>query len=210
MSQTKFRAALAVGLLLLAKGAAAGPTTITCCEDAGGRRICADVLPPACYGREYREISSQGTVTRVVPAPMTAEERARVEQEEKARKLAEDKAREARRRDLALLQTYANLSDLESQRERAVADIERDLAVAQRREAEVLKRRAKLEREAEFYLQKALPSELANSLFENDGELNAQRTIIASKQRDLEMVKARYDTDRRRYTELLADKSGRR
>jgi hypothetical protein len=211
VSQTKLRGGLALGLLLLAQGVAAAPTTtITCCEDAGGRRICADVLPPACYGREYREINAQGRVTRVVPAPLTAEERARAEQEDKARKVAEEKAREERRRDAALLQTYASLEDLEAQRQRAVADIERDLDGARRREGAVLQNRVKLDREAEFYVKKPKPPALADAFQENDGELAAQRSVIDSKQRDLEAVKSRYEADRRRYAELLAQKSSRR
>jgi hypothetical protein len=210
VSPTKLAWLLLGGLLLASGAMAAGTSIITCCEDANGRRICADVLPPACYGREYREISPQGTVTRVVPAPMTAEERARAEQENKAREAAEDKAREERRRDAALLQTYSSLEDLETQRQRAVADIEQDLEEARRREAEVLKRRAKLEQEAEFYLKKPRPPELANALRDNDSELAAQRSVIDSKQRDLDAVKARYDNDRRRYTEIQAQRAGGR
>lgn len=200
-----------VGLVLLAQGAmAAATTTITCCEDGNGRRVCADVLPPACYGREYREISPQGNVTRVVPAPMSAEERARAEQEEKARKVFEEKAKEERRRDAALLQTYSSLDDLESQRARALADLEKDLELARKREAEIKKDREKLDQEAEFYVKKPKPPELAKSLRENDSEQAAQRSVIDSKQRDIEAVKTRYDGDRRRYTELMAQKQGRR
>lgn len=202
---------LAFGLALLAQGAtAAGTTTITCCEDGNGRRICADVLPPACYGREYREISRQGNVTRVVPAPMSAEERARVEQEEKARKAFEERAKEERRRDAALLQTYSSLDDLEAQRTRALTDLERDVELARQREAEIKQRREKLDQEAEFYAKKPKPPELAKALRENDSEQAAQRSVIDSKQRDIESVKARYDGDRRRYTELMAQKPGRR
>jgi hypothetical protein len=208
--QTKLRGGLALGLLLLAQGAGAGPGSITCCEDAAGRRICADVLPAACYGREYREISPQGRVSRVVPAPLTAEERLRAEQEEKGRKAAEEKAREERRKDAALLQTYSSLDDLEAQRQRALVDIQRDLEEARRREAEVQKRRAKLDQEAEFYAKKPKPRELVESLRDNDSELAAQRSVIESKQRDVEAVKSRYDADRRRYSELLAQKANRR
>lgn len=208
VSQTKIRSLLAVALLLLVQEAtAAGTTTITCCEDGAGRRICADVLPPACYGRAYREISSQGVVTKVVPAPMSAEERARAELEEKARKAAEERAKEERRRDVALLQTYSSLDDLEAKRQRALADIDSDLQLARQREAEVLQRRAKLDQEAQFYAKKPKPPELASAFRENDSELAAQRTVIDSKQRDLEAVKARYDGDRRRYAELLAQKA---
>lgn len=210
MLQTKTCAVLALGLALLAPGAMAAPTSITCCDDASGRRICADILPPACYGRGYREISPQGTVLRVVPAPMSAEERARAEQEDKARKVAEEKAREERRRDAALLQTYSSLDDLEAQRRRAQADIQEDIDKARQREAEVLERRVKLDQEAAFYTRKPKPVELANALRENDGDLAAQRIVIESKQRDLAAVKARYDKDRLRFSELLAQKVGRR
>jgi hypothetical protein len=212
VSQTKFHLGAALCLLLLGGGAVAGSTSITCCEDENGRRICADVLPPACYGKAYREIGPQGNVTRLVPAPMTAEERARVEQEEKARKALEGKAREQRRRDEALFQTYSSLEDLETRRERAVAEIEKDLTVAYRRETAAGERRVKLEQEAGAYTsaKKPVPAPLASQLEENEGEMTAQRSIMASKQRDLEAVKARYDADRRRYGELLAEKASRR
>lgn len=200
-----------MGLALLAQGAtAAETTTITCCEDDNGRRICADVLPPACYGREYRELSRQGSVTRTVPAPMSAEERARAEQKEMERKAFEERVREVRRRDAALLQTYSSLEDLEAQRARALSDLERDVELARSREAEILQRREKLDQEAEFYVKKPKPPELVKALRENDSEQAAQRSVIESKQRDIESVKARYDGDRRRYTELMAGKPGRR
>lgn len=186
-----------------------GAGTITCCEDESGRRICADVLPPACYGRAYREISPQGTVTKVVPAPLTPEERARIEQEEKARKAIEDKAREQRRRDAALLQTYASVEDLEAQRQRAVAELDKDITMAYRREAEAVERRSKLEQQSQAYANKPLPPELAGQLRENEGELAAHRSVIIAKQRTMEAVMARYDADRRRLVELLADKARR-
>lgn len=208
--QVKLGGGVVVAWLALVPGVGAAATTvITCCEDGSGRRICADVLPPACYGRAYREINSQGSVVKVVPAPMTAEERAQAEQAEKARKFAEEKAKEERRRDAALLQTYASLDDLESQRQRAVADLERDLEAARVQEAEVMKRRAKLDQEAEFYVKKPKPPELAKAFRENDGELAAQRSVIESKQRDLDAVKAHYEGDRKRYAELLAQKARR-
>ena len=205
-----WRVSATVGLALLAQGGvAAATTTITCCEDATGRRVCGDVLPPACYGRAYWEVTPQGTVIKQVPAPMTPAERARMEEAEKARKLLETKAREQRQRDSALLQTYASLEELEKHWQRAVTNLERELEEASRRETEVLQRRGKLDQEARAYVKAPMPPELAIALRENDSELAAQRSVIASKQRDLEAVKARYDSDRRRYVELQAEKASR-
>ena len=210
LHKAKLGLALAIGLFGAVQVALAGAASITCCEDESGRRICADILPPACYGRAYREISPQGSVTKVVPAPLTTEERMRAEQEEKARKVLDDKARTQRRRDQALLETYASVEDLEAHRQRAVAELDKDLTLAYRRENEALERRTKLQVQAQAYAKKPLPPDLASELEENEGELAAQRSVILAKQRVMEATMARYDADRRRLAELMADKARRR
>ncbi|HRG71572.1 MAG TPA: hypothetical protein PLH95_08025, partial [Thauera aminoaromatica] len=47
-----------------------GGASIYCC-DVGGQPVCGDILPAACYGRAYREMSPSGIVRRTVPAPLT-------------------------------------------------------------------------------------------------------------------------------------------
>ncbi|MBL8446449.1 MAG: hypothetical protein JNJ44_03445 [Zoogloeaceae bacterium] len=189
------------GGVMLSTGAQAAPRTISCCDDAGGRRICGDILPPACYGREYREIGPQGLVLRVVPAPMTEAERQTKAAEAEAQKMAEEHAKENRRRDAALLATYANIKDLETQRADAIAGAERNLKAAQEAEATLLKRRAKLDEEAKAAGANRPPA-LVRAYRESDSELSAQRSVVMAKQRDLEAVTVRFDTDRQRYLEL--------
>ena len=187
--------------MTLAGSAQAAPRTISCCDDANGRRVCGDVLPPACYGREYREIGPQGLVLRVVPAPMTEAERQSKAAEAQAPKVAEEQAKENRRRDGALLATYASLQDLDAQRAEAIGGAERDLKAAQEGEAVILKRRAKLDADAKAAGGDRPPA-LVRAYRENDSELAAQRSVIAAKQRDLEAVTTRFDADRKRYLEL--------
>ena len=73
-------AALACALVLGALPGAvqaqaqAGGRTTYCC-DVGGQPVCGDILPAACYGRAYREISPSGLVRRTVAAPLTPEAR---------------------------------------------------------------------------------------------------------------------------------------
>ena len=57
--------------------AQAGGRTTYCC-DVGGQPVCGDILPAACYGRAYREMSPSGLVRRTVAAPLTPQEIANV------------------------------------------------------------------------------------------------------------------------------------
>ncbi|MBN9694827.1 MAG: hypothetical protein J0L85_03420, partial [Zoogloea sp.] len=74
--------ALSVSLPALAQTARG---TVYCCTD-GGHQVCGDVLPPQCFGKSYKEMSPQGTVRRIVEAPLTPEQVARKEAEERERR----------------------------------------------------------------------------------------------------------------------------
>ncbi len=189
---------------LLSGGAAvAGGGSIFCCDDASGRTVCGDVLPAQCYGRAYREISPQGIVRRVVAAPMSPAELARQREDERQRRLEEERQRIDRLRDKALLETYPNLDDIEVQQRRAELEVERDIETARKREAELRQARVALDREAEFYARRPMPPKLAKDLRDNELELLAQKSVIDSKRRQLEAIRARYEEDRQRYQEIL-------
>ncbi len=194
---------LAVLLVLPAAAQAQGSgRTIYCCEDDAGRPVCGDVLPGACYGKAYREISPQGTVRRHVAAPLTPEEVARRQAEERRRKLEETRALQQRRLDQALLETYASLNDLDDRRDRALAEVERSL-IDLRERLEVLDaRHQKLLEEKEFYRDREVPRDLADDLRNVEGEIAAQRSVIDAKNREAGAIRARFEEDRRRYVEL--------
>ena len=65
-------------MLLLLAGTASSfaAARIFCCDDQSGKQVCGDILPSACYGRAYRELGQSGRTSRVVEAPLTAEQRA--------------------------------------------------------------------------------------------------------------------------------------
>lgn len=200
--------------LLLCGFAPAGPAmaaggNIYCCEDANGRSVCGDVLPVQCYGRAYREISPQGIVRRVVAAPMTAAEVARQREEERRQRLEDERIRIERLRDKALLETYGGLDDIDVQQRRAELEVERDLDAARQRETELRQARVLLDREAEFYARRPMPPKLAKDLRENQLEQLAQKSVIESKQRQLEAIRARYEEDRQRYREILERRAPR-
>lgn len=182
--------------------------TIYCCDD-GGRRVCGDVLPAACYGRAYREMGPQGTLRRQVDAPATAEEIARRKADEQRRKDEDVRLVKQQRLDQALLDTYSSVEDIDRRRDREIADIERSVGDIRAREVELRNKRKRLEQDLEFYKGRELPRDLAANLRAIDTELAGQRKVIESRTRDIEETRARFASDRARYTELIATGSKR-
>ena len=190
-------------LLLAVTGgdASFAAASIFCCTDAQGKQVCGDVLPPACYGRAYRELGTSGR-ERTVEAPLTAEQRAQRAAEEKRRSEQERVLNEQRRKDQALLNTYGSEKDIEIMRSRAERDLTAAIQAAQDRIAEIRRLRKKFENEAEFYRNRQLPVDVAKGLRDADHEIRAQESVIESKNRDLETIRLKYDEDRRRFVEI--------
>lgn len=196
-------ASLALLLVSLTAALPAGAAArIFCCNDDHGKKVCGDILPPACVGRAYREIGANGVVVREVEAPLTEEQRALRAVEERRRKDAEEAAKEQRRLDQALLQTYGSEADIEMMRKRAEADTHAGIKAAELKIVEAKKRRQKFEDEAEFYKKSTVPPEVEKGLKDADFEIQAQQNLIEAKQKELEIIKAKYDEDKRRYLEL--------
>lgn len=192
------------GLLvaLVGPGASFAGPRIYCCHDDSGKQVCGDILPSVCYGRAYRELGDSGRTSRLVDAPLTVEQRAQRAAEEQRRKEQERVLNEQRRMDQALLNTYASEKDIEIMRSRAERDLTMAIKAAEERIAEIRKQRKKFEDEAEFYRNRQLPAEVAKGLRDADYEIGAQESVIESKKRDQETMRAKYDEDLRRFREL--------
>ena len=134
---------------LLAVNASA-QVRIYCCDDTTGRKVCGDFLPDACQGRAYEERDNRGFVVKQVEAPLTEEQQARREAELVRKEEAKKKAAEERRRSLALLSTYSNEKDINSARERALAEVEKNMKQYKARLEDANKKTLKLDAEKEF------------------------------------------------------------
>lgn len=190
-------------LFLVALGSAQAAGEFYCCQDPNtGRRICGDTLPEQCRGRAYRVLDSNGNIAKEVGAPLTPEQKAEQIVENRRRKQLEDSTREQRRRDQALLDTYATPEDIDFAQQKAEADVNFAILATISRIDSARTKRKKFEDEAEFYKKKALPPELDQELRALDHEIKLQQDLLAIKKRDFDAIKAKYDTDRRRYFEL--------
>ena len=181
--------------------ASASKGSVFCCMD-NGHQVCGDVLPMQCYGKGYREMSPQGTVRRLVEPPLTPEQLARREAEDRARRLEQARLRAEQRRNQSLLETYSSVADIETRRDRALEGVDQELKRAEARQAQLIKKRESLNREAEFYARRPMPSPLAAALRESDSELAAQGSVIEAKKREVEAIRTHYEQDRIRYIAL--------
>lgn len=174
-----------------------------CCNDASGRRVCGNPLPPVCYDRGYRELSRGGNLVREVEPPLTPEQRAKRDAEIKAKKdrLAAEAA--ANRRDQVLLDSYPTLADLDKRRDQELGIVGEELRVNHVRESQILAARAELDKKKAALGNKKIPAKLEAELESNDLELSSVRMILTSKQKEYDALKARFDYDRKRYTELI-------
>lgn len=179
-----------------------------CCPEPGtGRRICGDTLPPQCRGQSYRVLDSLGNLVKEVGPPLTPEQKAELTLEKARQKRLEEAAREQRRRDQALLDTYATPEDIDLAQKKAEADINvAILATIARIDAAYAKRK-KLDVEAEFYKKTPMPAELAKQIEAINHEIGLQQNLMTLKQRDFDTVRTKYDADRKRYFELTGKTS---
>lgn len=194
-------ALLFVSSAILAFSASA-QSRIYCCDDADGRKVCGDFLPTACQGRAYEERDNRGFVSKNVEAPLTPQQQAQRDAELAKKEEVAKKAAEDRRKTLALLSTYSSGKDIDSARDRALAELKKNMDEVQRRLDEANKTRKKLDSDKEFYKGKALPSSVKADLRDNDKEIKAQQTAVAAKLKEMDEVRARFADEKKRYLEL--------
>lgn len=196
---------LFVSASLLTLGASA-QIRIYCCDDANGRKVCGDFLPAACQGRAYEERDNRGFVSKKVEAPLTPEQQARRDADVAKKETEAKKAAEDRRRTLALLATYSSAKDIDTVRNRNLAELDNGIKEAEKWLEEAKKKKQKLDGDKEFYKGKPVPDSLKRQIRENDKDIQAQQAAIAGKTKEKEEVKNRFTDEKKRYLELTGKK----
>jgi hypothetical protein len=180
------------------------------CVGADGRKYYGSTRPAQCANVAIEGLSAQGTVLKHYPAPLTPEQRAALEAEAQknaaavlAKQEAEAAAMVQKRRDQALLQTYASVKDIESVRQRALADNQKAQQDVERRMTMLKKRQDELAKEA-VAIKGGKP---ASDTFEQDVkavayDLQLQERLLASRKKEAESINAKYNEEKRKYLEL--------
>lgn len=180
------------------------------CVAKDGKKYYGATPPPQCADVAVEALSAQGMVIGRIEAPLTPEQRAARDAAarqnaaaEQAKRDAEAAAKVQARRDQALLQTYASERDIESMRQRAIADNQAASAQVEARIAMLRRRQDALAKEGAAI--KAGGKQRDN--YEQDVkavayDLQLQQQQLESRKREAAAINARYDEELRKYREL--------
>jgi hypothetical protein len=205
---TRLRTLLPAALICAGavSGVCAAPAAgqVFSCVGPNGRTLTSDRLIGECMDREQRVLARDGTLLRIVPPSLTADERS--EKEARERRLAAEKEAkaEAVKRDRNLMQRYPNAEAHQKARDAALADLGNSTQLSEQRLRELAAERKPLLDEAEFYQGKVLPGKLRAQLDANEGSMTAQRDAQVNQKAELERINKLFDAELVRLKRLWA------
>jgi hypothetical protein len=167
-----------------------------------GHTLSGGLPPSECKGEDIRELNPDGTLHRLIPAPLTPEQRKKRDQEEHERMLAEEAERAQARKDRSLLETYGSVSEIEAARTRTIASRQVLVDRADQRIAQYAKEKKRLDDEAEFYAKREMPAKLKDAFEANKALTAQQEKTKADVIQEMRVLNARYDAEAKRYQEL--------
>jgi uncharacterized protein DUF4124 len=176
------------------------------CVDAKGKVYYTQVPPRECLGRETQELDKSGMVVKRNERAATPAEIQAREAERKKKLEQDEKSKEDRRKAQALLNTYSSEKDIEDARARALKEAQDAIEATERTIAGAEKRQKELEGEKEFYVKKPMPLKLRQEIANTETEIKNQNALLEAKKKEITVINAKYDEDKRRYVELTAAK----
>ena len=191
--------ALSLAAALMCAGAAraadaAGPL-IYSCIDAAGKRLTSDRPIAECNAREQRVLNADGSVKRVVPPTLTADERADAEARDREAMAERATRQDAIRRDRNLMLRFPDEAAHRKARESALDDVRKALRLSESRVALLQAERKPLMDESEFYAGNTMPRKLRGQIDANDASLEAQRALVQNQQLEVVRINKLYDAE---------------
>ena len=186
---------------------AAGAQTSYRCVGKDGKKYYGSAVPPACLGQPVEQLNSQGMVVKRFDAAASAAEREKKAAEEEERKKREAISKEEGRRNRALLATYTNEKDIDQARGRALKENEGAVKDIEVRIGALKKRQDDLKKEFDFYQGKNKPpAKLEQDVKNAEFDLKTQQDLLAAKKKEVDLINARYDEDKKRFAALTGKK----
>jgi hypothetical protein len=174
------------------------------CIDAKGRKLTADRPIPECTDREQKILNPSGTVKARVGPTLTAQERADLELKEKREIEERSRTADEKRRDRALLTRYPSKTIHDQERQEALAQIGVVIQAAKNRLEELIKQRAAVDAEMEFYKNdpSKAPAYVRRQQEENIQSQAVQRRFIGEQEGEIKRLNARFDDELVRLRQL--------
>lgn len=198
-------------LTLIAPVSPVWAQSIYTCIDAQGRRITADRPIAACNDREQHELNPSGTIKRVIPPSLTAQERARLEAQRQAEALRQAQIEDERRKARLLLQRYPDEASHQKARQEALAQVERVIEAVNGRVAQLNVQRREIEAELEFYQRdpSKAPAWLKRRQEDNAQQRASQAIYLADQEREKLRIQQLFNEELDVLRGLWAPQAGR-
>ena len=199
-------------LLMAALYVPAAGAAFKCTDEKGVTHI-GDTPPAGCANVMMYEISRSGAVIRnIEPTPTPEQLKAKLE-EEARRKEAEKAAAEQKRKDLALLSSYSNDKEFDVARDRNIEPLNGRIYNSRDRLKVLDKRMKEIDDEMEFYKAgksktaktREAPAPLVAEQARVKHEKDSLEKGIAANEKEIEALKVKFDTDKKRWLDLKAD-----
>jgi len=200
-------------LLLLALAAliATGPPPARAAEserphiyrcDIDGKKVTRDRPIAECANRVQYLLNNDGSVNREVPPSLTVEEREKKEQADLAEEYRQAQVKQVIRADRGLKLLYPNETAHKKARDKALDETRASVKSLEASIELLVAERKKLLDEAEFYLNKPLPTKLKTSLEANEVTLKAKRELVEKQQSEVVRINNNFDIELARLRKL--------
>lgn len=177
------------------------------CTGADGKKITSDRPVRECANSPHDELNPDGSLRRVVPPPMTDDERAETERRDREEKVATSAKNDAIRRDRNLVQRFPDEATHRKARAKALDEFSGSVKNYEARIALLLAERKKLREEADFYgpaPKQPMPAKLRQLIDANDASLEAQNGLVQNQQTEITRINGLYDAELARLKKLWA------
>lgn len=181
------------------------------CVDEKGITHFGDTPPAACAAVVMYEVKPSGAIIRRIDPTPTADQ-VKLQREEADRKKESDRIiAEQKRKDIALVSTYASERELDVARDRNIEPIKARISTAQERLKTIEARERRIAEELEFYQagksKKAGGSDAPPPMLVQERErLAAEKqglaTSVASSEGEIAALKTRFEADKQRWVEI--------
>jgi hypothetical protein len=177
------------------------------CTDANGKKITSDRPVRECLNSAHDELNPDGSLKRVVPPPMTDDERAESERRDREEKVANSAKNDAIRRDRNLMQRFPDEAAHRKARAKALDEFSGSVKNYEARIALLMIERKKLREESDFYgppPKQPMPAKLKQQIDANDASLEAQNGLVQNQQTEITRINGLYDAELARLKKLWA------
>lgn len=173
--------------------------------DASGVPVMNDRLPPEAIKNGYEVLNDQGVVVRVVPAQMTPEEVAELDEQTARERAAREAKALQEQKDQLLLMRYSSISDIEAARERALQSIRIRVSILRSNIRSMVQQVENYQAEAANIERSGgtVDQERMDAIENVRKRLASTQRQLADRELEMEQVKADYQIDIDRFQHLL-------